>query len=105
MPFELGNELGKKPKLFDAALRRAIKQEDGKRIREAAEQLLTLAAQGEQWAIKELADRLDGKPAQAVETEVNVVHYVAELPPVAIDVGQWERSLSGVLNPVHRLPS
>ena len=32
----------------------------------AVEKLLTLAADGEPWAIKELADRLDGKPAQQV---------------------------------------
>lgn len=67
MPFEKGNEHAKKGKLFDAALRRAIAQEDGKRIREAAERLLDLAAAGEQWAVKELADRLDGKAKQQTE--------------------------------------
>lgn len=66
MPFEKGNKLGAKPRLFDQALRRAILADDGKRIREAAEQLLDLAAAGEQWAVRELADRLDGKPEQTV---------------------------------------
>lgn len=47
---------------FLNALNRAIAQDDGKRLREAAEQLLTHAADGQPWAIKELADRLDGKP-------------------------------------------
>ena len=46
---------------------RAIKQDSGKRLREAAESLLDRAAQGEQWAVCALADRLDGKAAQALE--------------------------------------
>ncbi len=71
MPFEPGKSGnpsgGAKSKQFLAALNRAITQEDGKRIRAAAEQLLDQAAAGEQWAIKELADRLDGKAGQAID--------------------------------------
>lgn len=48
------------------ALNRAIAQDDGKRLRDAAEKLLDSASIGEPWAIKELADRLDGKPAQVI---------------------------------------
>lgn len=55
-----------KQRRFFAALDRAIAQEDGKRLREAAEKLLTLASEGEPWAVQMLADRLDGKPAQQV---------------------------------------
>lgn len=69
MPFDAGNKLGAKSRLFDGALRRAIAQDDGKRLRAAAEQLLTLASNGEAWAIKELADRLDGKAHQSVSVE------------------------------------
>ena len=69
MAFEKGNTLGAKGRLFDGALRRAIAQDDGVRLREAAEQLLTLAAKGEGWALKELADRLDGKSQQNVSIE------------------------------------
>ena len=46
---------------------RAIKQDSGKRLRAAAEKLLDLASDGEQWAVCLLADRLDGKSAQAVQ--------------------------------------
>ena len=53
------------------ALNRAIAQDDGKRLRDAAEQLLTLAAEGEAWAIRELADRLDGKPKESVNVNVS----------------------------------
>jgi hypothetical protein len=70
MPFQPGQsgnpEGGAKSKRFYAALDRAIVQEDGKRLRDAAEKLLDFAAAGESWAIQQLADRLDGKPAQQV---------------------------------------
>lgn len=69
MPFEKGNKLGAKGRQFDGALRRAIAQDDGKRLREAAEQLLTKASEGEPWAIGMLADRLDGKAPQSVTVE------------------------------------
>lgn len=62
----LGSKNALKPKLWNDALRRAIAQDDGHRVRAAAESLLDNAAAGEQWAIRELADRLDGRPAQVV---------------------------------------
>ena len=61
-----GNNNAGKNKPFWRALDKAIIQEDGKRLRAAAEKLLDLAAQGEQWAVKELADRMDGKAAQVI---------------------------------------
>ena len=70
MPFEPGNNANpdgaKRPMAFLGALNRALAQGDGKKLRQAAEQLLTQAANGEPWAIKELADRLDGKAGQSV---------------------------------------
>ena len=70
MPWEKGqsgNEAGSSERQkFGGALSRAIAQDDGKRLRQAAEQLLDQAADGQSWAIKELADRLDGKSAQAI---------------------------------------
>lgn len=64
----LGNRNGEKKNYrFSEALTRAIAQDDGRRIRAAAEQLLDLASAGEQWAVRELADRLDGRPAQQMQ--------------------------------------
>ena len=62
----IGNRNASKSKPFWHAIDRAIAQEDGKRLRDAAEKLLDSAAAGEEWAIKELGDRLDGKCAQAM---------------------------------------
>lgn len=82
MPFEpgkSGNPAGNpKSKQFLSALNRAITQEDGARIRKAAEQLLDQAAAGEQWAIKELADRLDGKAAQTLNGEIEFKQTLAD---------------------------
>jgi hypothetical protein len=61
-----GNQNALKGKVWNDALRKAIVQDNGNRVRAAIEQLLDNAAAGEQWAIKELADRLDGKSAQSV---------------------------------------
>ena len=47
------------------ALHRAIDGDLGTRLTRAAEALLDRAAGGEHWAIKELADRLDGRPNPA----------------------------------------
>ena len=70
MPFEpgqSGNPKGTAPKkIWIAALNRSIAQDDGKRLRAAAEKLLDLAVDGDVAALKELGDRLDGKPAQSM---------------------------------------
>jgi len=67
-PGESGNPEGsKKARLWYSTLDRAIQQDDGKRLRAAAEKLLDLAAAGESWAVKEMGDRLDGKPRQQIE--------------------------------------
>jgi len=67
-----GYPLGGTPprkKRFLEALTRAVLADDGRRLRLAAESLLNQAAQGEPWAIQELANRLDGRPAQAIYEE------------------------------------
>lgn len=68
MPFEKGNDHGKKGREFGNALRRALKQhKSGNALRLVADRLIDCAIEGEQWAVRELADRLDGKPQQAVD--------------------------------------
>jgi len=69
-----------KGKVWNDALRRAIVQDDGLRLRKAAEKLLDKAADGEAWAVKEIADRLDGKAAQDVKLEADInIHTLAEV--------------------------
>ena len=60
----IGNKNAQKGRIWNDQLRKAIAQDDGRRLRASIEQLLNLASNGEPWAIKELADRLDGRPKQ-----------------------------------------
>ena len=61
-----GNLNASKSGTFQDALRKSIAQDEGKRLRAAAEKLLDLAAEGTPWAVREIADRLDGKAFQSV---------------------------------------
>lgn len=57
----------KNNRLWAETIRRAVVQSDPDRLRRIAEALLTKAEGGDINAIKEIGDRLDGKPQQAVE--------------------------------------
>lgn len=54
-------------RLWANTIRRAVVQEDGAKLREIADKLVALATEGDMQAIKEIGDRLDGKPAQSME--------------------------------------
>ena len=56
----------KENRLFGDALRRAIVQDEAKRLRASVEKLLDKAADGDLPSIQALADRLDGKPVQSL---------------------------------------
>lgn len=63
-----GNPGGRnKEKAFTDALRVAVNEDDAdgvKKLRRIAEKLVACAVEGESWAVQQVADRLDGKPAQ-----------------------------------------
>ena len=63
-----GNPGGRpKEKAFADALHLAVNRKDDegrKKLQQIAEKLVTCALNGESWAIQQVADRLDGKPAQ-----------------------------------------
>ena len=68
-PGQSGNPRGRLPdKLFADQLRMVLFEEDkvtGRRkMRVIAEKLVEQAIAGEGWAIQQVADRIDGKPAQ-----------------------------------------
>ena len=86
-----GNPGGRaKEKPFADALRMEIAAagEDHKALRSVARALIKNAEGGDIRAIRELADRLDGKPTQAVEANLDVssdpmaelLAYIAEQP-------------------------
>jgi hypothetical protein len=78
MPFKPGNKLakgGRPDKEFADAVRLVVSEDDGsgknrRKLRRLAEKLYELALAGEGWAMCQIADRLDGKPAQ----EATITH-------------------------------
>jgi hypothetical protein len=66
----LGSRNAAKGREFEQTVRRAVRADDGKRLRKCAETLLNLAAEGERWAVECLRDTLDGKPTAAVNVAV-----------------------------------
>ena len=71
-----------KSKPWRDAIDRAIKQSDGKALRNAADALLAKAAEGDIPAIKELGDRTDGKVTQEIEanTDMNLTVEIVRIP-------------------------
>lgn len=70
----LGNQNAKKAKAWEGALRSALAQYEnteagvrqGDALRKIAEVVVTKALAGDKDAVKEIGDRLDGKPAQSI---------------------------------------
>lgn len=64
----VGNKNSIKNSLWIKTINRAIAQhKDPDKLRKIAEKLIDMAEAGDIQAIKELGDRLDGKPKQAIE--------------------------------------
>ena len=76
MPFEAGNTLGAKSapsRGFTRALRIAVSKAHeggGNRLRALADSLVSKAESGDVAAIREIADRLDGKPASIIRLQL-----------------------------------
>ncbi len=70
MAAPLGNQNAKKAKRWQKAIERALSRASGADIDtgldKAADMLVAAANIGEQWALRELGDRIDGKPAQVI---------------------------------------
>lgn len=63
----LGNKnSSRENRLWADTIRRIAVQSEGERIRKIAEKLYAMAEDGDIQSIKEIGDRLDGKPSQSV---------------------------------------
>ena len=58
-------------RLWGDTIRRAAKEQDGKRLRAIADKLFDEAAAGNVIAMKEIGDRLDGKAHQTITADVD----------------------------------
>ena len=65
MAAAIGNDYAAKGAKWNSAIRRAIARNDGS-LNRIADKLLEMAESGDMAAIKEIGDRLDGKPKQAL---------------------------------------
>jgi hypothetical protein len=66
----IGNQNAKRAQKWREALARALSRKAGtvdQGLDKIADGVVGLACDGEQWAIIEIGNRLDGKPAQAIE--------------------------------------
>jgi len=75
MAAPIGNQNKIKNKPWADALARAMARYDGGKenaLNLIADQTVKLAINGEQWAIKEIGDRTDGKAVQSIEAKVSI---------------------------------
>jgi hypothetical protein len=80
-----GNVNALKNKPFADAINRALAQDDGHRLRAIAEALLTKAADGDISAIKEFADRIDGKVVQQIQADLDHTVHINKIEIEIVD--------------------
>lgn len=66
----IGNQNAKKAKLWEQALKRALARISNATVDagldKCADKLVSAAVEGEQWALREIGDRIDGKSVQVI---------------------------------------
>lgn len=81
-----GNKNAVKGKVIEDALRKALIQDDYKKLNSGMQEVLNQAEKGERWALEFIRDTMDGKPAQSVNLDgqldqsitVEIVKYGTE---------------------------
>lgn len=77
----VGNQNARNAKVWQQAIKRALARASGKNVDAGldvlADKVVSAAQMGEQWAIKEIGERLDGKPAQVIVGD-------DDLPPIQV---------------------
>jgi hypothetical protein len=78
-----GNQNAKKAKIWEQAIKRALARRANSTVDngldELADKIVAAAASGDAWALKEVGDRMDGKPTTVIAGD-------DELPPVQLGV-------------------
>lgn len=91
-----GGKPGDKP--LTEALRRKLYADERKKLDQLADIMFARAMSGDMQAIKEIADRLEGKPVQQVESHnVNENHYVRA--PEKASKDDWQQYLAHKAKP------
>ena len=93
MGFQQGNKLAagsRKHQLVSDAITRAIKQDDGKRIRQGVEKLLDLAATGDLPALTYIRDTIQGRPSQQLTLDGDDVPVITAIRMVIVSANQGQ---------------
>ena len=91
MAAPIGNQNAKKGAEWRSAIKRALSRYSGDNWRagldKVADEFVKAAAAGDAWAIKDIGDRLDGKPAQSMDLDVKGDVSVREVVKEYVKVG------------------
>ena len=84
---------------FREALRRVLarqsRQNVVKGLESIARQLVKSAKAGEGWAIREIADRIDGKPQQAIDVQGTFRHIDVSANPLSMEAWRERYVIEG----------
>lgn len=86
----VGNRNAANARLWKAAIERALERRGGgdkvRALDDLAEKLLKNCDEGELGALRELGDRLDGKPAQTIQGDPeNPLHLIGRIERCIVD--------------------
>ena len=74
----IGNTNATKNRPWAEAINRALLAEDGKKLRALADRIIDKALEGDVSALREVGDRVDGKPAQELQHSGDVIVRIAQ---------------------------
>lgn len=93
-----GNQNAAKAKRWEEAIKRALARLSNQSVDAGldalADKLVEAAATGDAWALLEVGNRLDGKPAQAIEIDGEFRHRDVSAEPLSEE--QWARQYTAV---------
>ena len=90
----IGNQNAKQGAEWRSAIKRALSRRSGENWRkgldEVADKYVEAAANGDAWAMKDIGDRLDGKPGQSLDVDVKGEVGIRKVVKEYIDSGRSE---------------
>jgi hypothetical protein len=82
-----GNKFAAKGKMWFDALRKECVQRDA--LSKLATVVVDEALKGERWAVEEIGNRLDGKPAQGIEVSGTAEELDARIAELKAKLAAW----------------
>ena len=88
-------------KLWRDALRKAVMKrvKEGQKLDIIANATVAAAMEGKMDAVREIGDRLDGKPSQSIEAVINDQRSVIRAPAPSPDATSWQTDFAPIAKP------